>query len=197
MTIDIIKKELSDMGAFFGKVIDIIPCFDIVNPDILPYGLKPHTRSISWIVEQVIVQQAKYNKDALQVKDVDFDLPDTSLHDCVVENLDDYRYFVNIKITQSGKKHNKNDISAVEKLYMQYSANPDYRLVFAVFEFSFNNTQITLKRDGIYTFSPQFLPIYVNPSNNKMQAYYHAPPHLRTREEFLTALKNNSKSIVL
>ena len=36
--------------------------------------LKPHTRSVAWIVEQVIVQQTKYNAKKLGVDDVNFDL---------------------------------------------------------------------------------------------------------------------------
>ena len=46
MSIEIIKKELADMRDFFTRVVKIIPPFDIVDSHILPYGLKPHTRSI-------------------------------------------------------------------------------------------------------------------------------------------------------
>ena len=48
-----------------------------------------------------------------------------------------------------------------------------------------------------HVFSPQFLPIYVNPTNDKIQAYYHHEPEYRTREEFLYKLRRKSKSIVL
>ena len=196
--IDVIKTELTAMKNFFGKVVQIIPSFDITNSKILPYGLKPHTRSISWIAEQVIVQQAKYNRSSLRIKDVDFSMPDTSLHDCIVEVSDTKKYYVNIKITNTeNKRRNKNDIAAVEKLYMQYRANTDYRLVYAVFGFTFRNTTITFVNDSIHVFSPQFLPIYVNPRNDKIQAYYSADPEERTRDEFLTLLQTESTSIVL
>lgn len=177
--------------------MEIIPHFDIANPDLLPYGLKPHTRSVSWIAEQVIVQQAKYNRRDLGVEDVDFSMPDTSLHDCVVIKSDNERYYVNIKITNLAGRRNKNDIAAVEKLYMQYRANPDYRLIYAVFGFNFNNTTISFVTESIHTFAPQFLPVYVNPRNDKIQAYYHAAPEERTREEFLDLLQTRSRSIVL
>ena len=196
--IDIIKSELGMMADFFGRVVQIIPSFEIADRKILPYGLKPHTRSISWIAEQVIVQQAKYNRRRLGVKDVDFDLPDTSLHDCIVEETDDKRFYVNIKITNTAnRRRNKNDIAAVEKLYMQYRANPNYRLIYAVFGFTFSNTTITFVDDAIHVFSPQFLPIYVNPRNDKIQAYYRAEPEERTRDEFLNLLQTKSTSIVL
>ena len=82
--IGLIRSELEEMHYFFTRVVQIIPSFDITNPEILPYGLKPHTRSVSWIAEYVIVQQAKYHRQSLGVADVDFSMPDTSRHDCVV-----------------------------------------------------------------------------------------------------------------
>lgn len=104
---------------------------------------------------------------------------------------------MNIKITNARGRRNKNDIAAVEKLYMQYRANPGYRLIYAVFGFTFDNTTISFENDGIHTFSPQFLPVYVNPRNDKIQAYYHADPEERTREEFLELLQMESMSIVV
>ena len=195
--IELINRELATMRDFFSRVVQIIPQFDIANPEILPYGLKPHTRSVSWIAEQVIVQQAKYNRHALGIEDVDFSMPDTSLHDCVIQRDVNTKYYINIKITNVAGRRNKNDIAAVEKLYMQYRANPDYRLIYAVFGFAFENTTISFVNDSIHTFSPQFLPVYVNPRNDKIQAYYHAPAEERTREDFLGLLQTRSRSIVL
>ena len=80
--INLINRELREMQNFFGEVVQIIPKFRLTSRRTLPYGLKPHTRSVSWIVEQVIAQQAKYNRRTLGVNDVEIDLPDTCLHDC-------------------------------------------------------------------------------------------------------------------
>ena len=80
---------------------------------------------------------------------------------------------------------------------MQYQTNPDYRLIYAVFRFEFDNTRIVFIKDSIHTFSPQFLPIYINPRNDKIQSDYYAPVEERTREKFLALLKENSRSIVL
>lgn len=196
--ISLINEELAAVKAFFADVVRIIPSFDITNPEILPYGLKPNTRSVSWIAEQVIVQQAKYNRAVLGIQDVDFSMPDTSLHDCIVLKSEHERYYVNIKITNyAARRRNKNDIAAVEKLFMQYKANPNYRLIYAVFGFTFNNTTITFVDESVHTFSPQFLPVYVNPRNDKIQALYHAEPEERTRDRFLNLLQTNSRSIVL
>lgn len=131
--LDIIQAEIAYVQELFSLVVKIVPRFNIADPRILPYGLKPHTRSVSWIVEQVVVQQAKFNSGALGLQDVKIDLPDTCLHDCELIRNDGRTYYVNVKITSAGTKRSKNDIAAVEKLYMQYSANPDYRIVYVVF----------------------------------------------------------------
>lgn len=185
------------MRDFFTSVIKIIPDFDITNPKLLPYGLKPHTRSVSWIVEQVIVQQAKFNREKLGVKNVDFDLPDTCLHDCVIEESDGSKHYVNVKITNLKTKATKNDLSAVEKLFTQYTVKKKYRLTYVIIEFTFDNTMIKLESDSVHTFSPQFIPIYVNPRNDKVQAKFKHTPIVRSRKKFLKELKNNSKSITL
>lgn len=194
--VKLINDEMNFIKELFLKVTSIIPSFNIMENKLLPYGLKPHTRSISWIVEQVITQQTKYNADKLGLSAVDIDVPDTSLHDCVIEK-DNQKFYVNIKIHQTTGKANKNDIAAVEKLYMQYNSSANYRLIYATFGFSFNNLTINFTKDSVHVFSPQFLPIYVNPRNDKIQSYYHHEPIYRTRTEFLKELRNNSKSIVL
>lgn len=192
----LITSEMSIVKDIFLKVVDILPSFNITDPKVLPYGLKAHTRSISWIVEQVITQQTKYHAKRLGLQDVEIDMPDTSLHDCVILR-DGQRFFVNVKIHNADGRENKNDIAAVEKLYMQYNTNPNYRLIYAAFGVRFQNLTISFVKDYVHVFSPQFLPIYVNPRNDKIQAFYHHQPIYRTRENFLQQLRDNSKSIVL
>ena len=194
--IDLINEELSIVKNICLNLLNILPNFNITDEKILPYGLKPHTRSISWIVEQVIVQQMKYNANKLGLIDVKYDMPDTCLHDCEIR-VNENRYFVNIKTHNIKGKKNKNDISAVEKLYIQYQANPSYRLIYACFGIEFNNISISFDKNHLHCFTPQFMPIYVNPRNDKIQATYHHNITHRTREEFLSELKNNSKSIIL
>ncbi len=133
-----IKQDLSIVGAVFDAVVKILPAFHITDERVLPYGLRPHTRSISWITEQVITQQTKYHGEAVGVDEVDIDMPDTCLHDCVIHKGAE-RYYVNVKITNAATRDNKNDIAAVEKLYMQYRENPSYRLIYACFGILFEN----------------------------------------------------------
>lgn len=187
-------REYAD--SLFKNLLKILPSFDITDKKILPYGLKPHTRSVSWLVEQVIVQQMKYRAKELGIQDVNFELPDTCLHDCEID-ANGKRYYVNIKIHNMDGKENKNDIAAVEKLYFQYTANPEYDLLYACFGIRFENIRVHFERDYLVVFSPQFMPIYVNPRNDKIQATYHHDAAMRTRKEFLELLKKSSTSITL
>lgn len=194
--VSIIESEMLEIKNIFLAIVKLLQAFNITDPQILPYGLRAHTRSVSWIVEQVITQQAKLHAPQLGLTDVDIDVPDTCLHDCVLLK-GEVKYYVNIKIYNVDGKKNKNDISAVEKLYTQYTVNLDYRLVYACFPVRFQNVTISFVNEGVHIFSPQFLPIYVNPRNDKIQAFYHHAPIQRTRAEFLQLLRDNSKSIVL
>lgn len=195
--IDTILSEVKFIDDFYRKLIALLPSFSILDERLLPFGLKPHTRSISWIVEQVINQQSKVLAKKLGVKDVCFDVPDTSLHDCVIIDNNDKPYYVNIKAHNADGKENKNDIAAVEKLHTEYLKRPDYNLYYACFGIHFNNVNISFDKDYLEVFSAQFLPIYVNPRNDKIQALYKHVPEYRSRGEFLTLLENNSKSIKL
>lgn len=191
-----IKEDLEFIKNVYLKLLLILPSFDITDSKILPYGLKAHTRSVSWLVEQVITQQTKYNAKKLGIDKVNFDFPDTSLHDCeIVAN--GKSYFINVKIHNVAGKENKNDIAAVEKLYFQHSANKNYNLIYACFGITFKNVKISFVKDYLEIFSPQFLPIYINPRNDKIQATYRHDRVYRNRGEFLKMLKEKSKSIIL
>ena len=191
-----IEKDLQFVKNVYIKLLTILPSFDITDSKILPYGLKAHTRSVSWLVEQVITQQTKYNAEKLGLDEVNFDFPDTSLHDCEIISKGK-SYFVNVKIHNIEGKENKNDIAAVEKLYFQYGVNKNYTLIYVCFGIKFENIKISFVKDYLEIFSPQFLPIYVNPRNDKIQAAYKHDKVYRTRDEFLKMLKEKSKSIIL
>lgn len=191
-----ILGEIEIVKHIYVELIKILPSFDITDKQILPYGLKTHTRSVSWLVEQVITQQTKFRCDELNLDFVNFDLPDTCLHDCEITK-GGKKLFINIKIHNMGGKENKNDIAAVEKLFMQYTSNQNYNLIYACFGIRFQGINISFDKDYLKIFSAQFLPIYVNPRNDKIQAFYHHNFEIRTREEFVKLLREKSMSIRL
>lgn len=191
-----VKLDLTDTLRIFHSVIKNLASFEIASREALPYGLKPHTRSVSWLVEQVLVQKAKQLASSLGVSTVNYELPDTELHDLEI-TTGDRKIFINTKCHQVDKKQNKNDISAVVKLYEKYKNDPHYDLIYVAIGIKFENRSIEFQPDGVHCFSAQFLPIYVNPTNDKIQAFYKHTPVIRSRSEFLNALRHSSKTIKL
>ncbi len=189
-------KDIEFAKQLYKKLIKILPSFNITDKKVLPYGLKPHTRSVSWLVEQVITQQSKYHCKELGLEDVNFDMPDTCLHDCIVK-AHNKNYYINVKAHNIDGKENKNDIAAVEKLYMNYKECSEYNVIYVCVGIHFEGIKIVFDEEYLKVFTAQFLPIYVNPRNDKIQAKYSHTPILRTRKQFLKELTNSSISINL
>ena len=80
---------------------------------------------------------------------------------------------------------------------MQYTANKDYNIIYVCLGIHFNDIHITFDPNYLEVFTAQFLPIYINPRNDKIQSFYKHTPIYRSRVQFLNELKNNSKSIAL
>ncbi len=191
-----VQSDLSLIEALCTKLVENVQSFEVANANALPYGLKPHTRSVSWLVEQVLVQRFKLDAAGMKVGKVDYDWPDTALHDLTIE-VNGRVLPINVKAHQAENKPNKNDISAVEKLYNAYKSDSEYNLYYAAFGIKFEGRSVVFIKDKVHCFSPQFLPLYVNPRNDKIQAFYHHTPVIRSRKDFLTELSAASTSIQL
>lgn len=62
-----IIADIDYIKGIYQKLLMLLPSFNITDKKILPYGLRPHTRSVSWLVEQVITQQTKYKARQLNL----------------------------------------------------------------------------------------------------------------------------------
>ena len=102
-----VKENLEFIQKLCLRVVNNISSFEVACEAALPYGLKPHTRSVSWLVEQVLVQRFKLDADRFEIGKVDYDLPDTALHDLVIRTGRTILP-INIKTHQVQKKQNKN-----------------------------------------------------------------------------------------
>jgi len=189
-------ENLKMIESISTRLVAEVESFEVASEKALPYGLKPHTRSVSWLVEQVLVQSFKLNASKLGISEVNYDLPDTALHEISIK-IDKNTYLINIKTHQVENRQNKNDISAVEKLYRAYENDANYNLYYAAFGIKFSGRKIHFPVGSVHCFSPQFLPIYVNPRNDKIQAYYQHDPIFRSRSDFLKELSDASTSIRL
>jgi len=189
-----IKDIIKFLDNVFTKLVSKIKEFEVVNSRLLPFGFKPHTRSISWIAEQVILQQAKVKRKEIGIKDITFSKRDTDVFDCIITDSLDRKIYVNVKVTNIEGRHNKNDISAAERLYNFLINNDELGVFYVVLGIKFENTKVKFIKDRIFTFNPIYLPdIYVNPKNAKLQAYYDAKTIKRTKKEFLDLLYKASQ----
>lgn len=195
---DTINSELAIVKEVFLQTVSIIPTFNIADSELLPYGLNPHTRSISWIAEQVIAQQAKANAEKLGISDVEIDFGDTDVIDCVIVKGEN-RYPVNIKIFQIPSTNNRNDIASLTRLYEFYNENSENRISYICFGFEFNDFSVKFSsdNDNLIVFSPQFADdFYFNVGNNKIQFRYNHNPVPRTRDDFLEILKPEYDALI-
>ena len=191
-----VQSDLSLIEALCTKLVENVQSFEVASAQALPYGLKPHTRSVAWLVEQVLVQRLKLDAAGMNIGKVNYDWPDTALHDLTIE-VNGRVLPINVKAHQAENKPNKNDISAVEKLYNAYKSDYEYNLYYAAFGIKFEGRSVVFIKDKVHCFSPQFLPLYVNPRNDKIQAFYHHTPVIRSRKDFLAELSAASTSIQL
>ncbi len=44
---DKISAKIDFLRGIFSAIVTLLPKFDIADKSVLPYGLKPHTRSVS------------------------------------------------------------------------------------------------------------------------------------------------------
>jgi hypothetical protein len=182
-----VVSDISFIENLFTTVLQDLHPFEVVDSTLLPYGLKSNTRSVSWIAEQIISQQVKSNASTLGLTDVDLNSFDTDLHNNVI-TVGSKDYYINIKIRDLDKAPNSSDIAAVKKLYDQYVNNPDYDIIYVCFGIRFSGNFVIFDEEYLRVFSPQFLPIRINRSINKLQANYDHDPVYRTRAEFLRLL---------
>jgi len=191
-----IEKLINNVKYAFDIVTKKVPQFEVLNKKYLPEGLKPHTRSICWLAEQVILQNTRKNEKELGIIDFHYPKSDIEVWDVKFAFRDlfpEKEIFINVKVTDITKPTRKNDIASVKKLLNFYSINKNPLLLYAVFKIEFENNIIKLKPNPIaknYIWMDKFV---VNPRNEHVQAYYDCGVIKRSEEDFLDLLKKKAK----
>lgn len=193
--IKLINQELSFVKEIFIKTVNLIPSFNITDSKILPYGLRPHTRSISWIAEQIIVQQAKFNAKKIGIDKVFDNISQNYLHNIVIEK-NKKKHYVKVKVHLGNGKNYQNTIASTAKLFMQYDTNLSYNLIYATVGINSQNQIVRFNEKAINVFSPQFLPISINPKTGKVIGFFQHTPIYRNRKTFLDLLAEESTAII-
>ena len=179
----------------FKKVLEKINHFDIASPDLLPEGLKPHTRSICWIAEQIILQNLRKYKVECGFTSVDMPSSDIVVYDCIIK-IPEFKdpVYVNVKVNNVERTSGRNDISKAPALVQFYSENKDALLYDFIIRIRFDNTRIFLNVADAIIFNVAWIEnLYVKPSNHHLQAEYSTRQIKRTNQEFVELLKQQLK----
>lgn len=190
-----IIRELERVFETFR--INIVPRFEVLNSKYVPKGLKPHTRSICWLAEQVILQNVEMNSQFLKISDCTDPDSDIAAWDTRLKLSDLHSQptvFVNIKVSDVTRPIRKNDIASVKKLLQFYRDNPDALLFYVVMMIRFDNTQIYFERPPIVRYYPWLNGFVVNPRNEHVQCFYEVDTAQRTIPEFLELLRQTAEA---
>ena len=182
-------KNMIDI--LFREFIDAVPKFQVMNESYVPDGLNPHTRSICWLAEQVILQNTRRlpRLDWLEDPESDISAWDARLQ---FKGPEHPPIFINIKVSSS-KKRQKNDIASVKKLKQFYDEHPDALLFFVVIRFEFDNTWIHFERTPIVQYYPWMKGYYINPRNHHIQANYDCGDEYRTLDQFINEFMSTAR----
>lgn len=150
-----------------------VPGFKVLDEELVPEGLNPHTRSICWLAEQVIIQNLRLNKNGYGVNDVispDSDIApwDSALRIAGMQDI----VYVNIKVSDIAKPRRRNDIASVKALLRFYRDNPGALLFFVVIKLGFENCYIRFYPGVISRAYPSIAEYVINRRNGHLQSYY-------------------------
>ncbi|AJF62161.1 hypothetical protein QT06_C0001G1349 [archaeon GW2011_AR15] len=194
-----IKRDFEAMQKIskaIKKVIVKIGDISIIKEELAPEGLKPLARSVSWLVEQIMVQNIRKYKDELGIEKVEDPPSNVSLYDCSIKFRGESKiYYLNLKTSSAGAKKTKDDISKADKLIELYQSDSDYTLFVAVLKVIFKNTHLILNHENnLIIFNIAWIPdIYCNPRNNNLQSSEYDQTQFRTNQEFLQQIKAHYK----
>jgi hypothetical protein len=193
-------KELEGRIKAIGKAIefvwkDRIGNFKILDENLVPEGLKPIARSISWLMDQITVQNLRRYKDDCGIEEVDDPPHGLTQYDCVVRMRNDNRkYYLNVKtsleITELGGRF---DISKARRLIQIYRESPDLVLLVCIIRVDLDNVWVRFK--SAIVFNVAWIPeIYYNRANHNLQSSCNGTQTFRTNGKFIRELERQMKS---
>ena len=185
-----IKKDIKLLQSSFnyitknvGRGTSIRDGFQIIDPALVPEGLPAHTRSIAWVIEEVVRQAGNRleKSDPNYKKITQFDEikkweSDIDIIDYLILLVGSEKIYVNVKMHNIEKKEGKNDINQGSKVFAHFKSDPDFRFYYCVVNFEFTgktNTSISFtKEQPTIFYIPWVKDVYVNPKNGHLQATY-------------------------
>lgn len=197
----ITNQQIKKIGRELEKIFTIfitkkIPLFEVLRKEYLPEGLNPHTRSICWLAEQVILQNVKKFSSEFGLSDFEHPKSDISPWDAkfkIKQLLSGTDVFVNIKVTDSSKPIRKNDIASVKALLNFYKNNGEPLIFYVVIRLKFESNIIRFVEPVIVRYYPWVKDFVVNPRNEHIQSIYEGKNEVRSVKQFLKILRNKAR----
>ena len=190
LTEDQINKDIKLLQSSFNYITKNIGIgtsirggFQIIDPILIPEGLPPHTRSIAWVIEEVVRQAGNILKknDPDYEKNTQFDKikswpSDIDIIDYLIFLVGGEKIYVNVKMHNIEKKEGKNDINQGSKIFAHFKTDPDFRFYYCVVNFEFTGEKGTvaslIPEKPTILYAPWVKDVYVNPKNGHLQATY-------------------------
>ena len=188
--IRLVSKKLEEI---FTKLIKDVPSFEVLNKDVLPYGLKQHTRSICWLAEQVILQNVR--KRVVEYGVSDYRDPDTDISAwdaCLGIKSCSAPAYINIKVSDVTRPVRRNDIASVKKLIAFYKENPKALLFYVVIMLEFEGNKINFRKQPVVRYYPWIGDFVINSRNHHIQSVYETSIEERSIEAFLALVRKRA-----
>tara|TARA_A100001011_G_scaffold153018_1_gene161460 strand:- start:158 stop:766 length:609 start_codon:yes stop_codon:yes gene_type:complete len=191
------NKMQNELQKLSRRILNEIS-FEVINPESkIPLGFKKHTRSISWLAEQVITQHLETNQKKYDLEFFETSKTDISVYDFKIKFKDIKELiYINSKITWIQQKKQRNDMSSIKKLFKFYEEHKNVKLFYLIFPFEYfgpKGNKIKFLENvtcGEYIKMKDF---YLNPRNEHLQAFYEVENVDRTYSEFLEIIKTKQK----
>jgi len=194
-TLDTLDPEkIERIKKTIEYVIKKIDYFDLVEEKAIPEGLKLIARSVSWIVEQVMVQNIRKYQNELEIEQVTDPPHNLTQYDCIIRYNDDpKKYYVNIKTSLSKTTHESRfDISKAPRLIDFYESESDLALIIAIIKIDIVKNKVILRNAIVFNVA-WISDIYYNRANHNLQSSCDGKQMIRSNEEFIGILKEKVK----
>jgi hypothetical protein len=172
-------------------VLSNIGQFKILDESLVPQGLKPIARSISWLVEQIVVQNLREKGSGCGILSVTDPPHDLTQYDCILSLVEDRTpYHLNVKTSlTSTDASGRFDVSKAPKLVELYGSNPNLVLLVAIVKVEM--VGVTVRFRNLIVFNVAWTSdIYYNRANHNLQATGDGRQTRRTNSEFVEELKS-------
>lgn len=194
---EIISEAFKQVARKFDEI-------ELLTEEQAPHGLMEKARTISWLVEQIYVQNLAEDPEEFGLKSVAYPDDDLIVYDLTIELPDhEITYYANVKTGLTSSSSNKNDVSKSSKLakFFHETKNETSTLLTIPVKVDFHGSRraIDLRDDLIGVHNLVWLnsdDTYVNPSNKNLQCSFDKPPEVRSKEDFLRLLLYAEKGMV-